>query len=79
MISVEWFIIWLTVALFVGLILGSRMLKPHRVKHVDGYFDVSKSNPSQIYQLEVTTPPDLLKDQKNIVLQVRMLSEPPNS
>jgi hypothetical protein len=61
------------VSLLFGTILGL-VVRRMRGKY-DGYLDVSARNTSQIYQLDITTDPSNLRNQKFVVFKVRKISD----
>ena len=57
------------VSFLVGLAFGFIVSK-RKSKSYDGSLQISESDASVIYQLEIDTPPELLKDRESIVFKV---------
>jgi hypothetical protein len=64
----------LVLAAFVlGYIVGIRKIR------YDGYFNISEKDPSKVFQLDLNTQPEELKEQVRITLKVRKVPDLKNS
>lgn len=56
-------------AIFLAVLLKHK----HKPIGFDGFLDVSATDASQIYQLDIATDPSKLKDQKHVSFKVRKI------